>query len=148
MVLKRVIQLGFAALLSLGFAAWAGIAPAHAADNSSGDTLYSSQDFCHGASSPVAADAQGFVNFHLDGNTVTLNYHVKGGPADATIYVYGYSGFCNFDAFLGTVTTNSNGVGNADFTYAKQAADTEVWTFAYSSPFGLAQDVESSAVTP
>lgn len=124
--------------------------PALASDNANVTPLYSNSDSCGGApaSSQTAANQQGFANFHLDGQTVTLNYHVKGGDPDATYYVYGYDSFCHFDAFLGTIVTNGNGVGNADFSYTIPAGATTVWTFSFHAPFGFAQDVETPAVTP
>ena len=90
----------------------------------------------------------GFVNFHVTGNTVTLNYHVKGGLANATVYVYGYDSFCNYDGYLGSLTTNSNGVGNANFTYTATAGFTTVWTFANEVSATGFQTSESLGVTP
>jgi opacity protein-like surface antigen len=115
-------------------------APALAATNGQG-ALYSGNAFCHGAQIQNPANANGFVNFHLanDGTSVTLNYHIKGALANTTYYVYGYEGFCTFKAFLGQLTTNSNGVANADFSYSVDPGTTEVWTFS----FGDGQAVES-----
>lgn len=121
---------------------------ASAADNANKVTLYSDADQCGGAPATAHADV-GFVNLHQDGQTVTVIYHLKNGVPGATYYVSGYSGYCNYDGFLGTVVPNSNGVANATFTYTIPAADTTVWIFSIAFPSGGGFDTaETPAVTP
>lgn len=137
-------------LAGLAAAAVVGFAPAAlASDNANGSTLYATGDSCNGApaSAQVKANDVGFVNIHLDGRTATGNYHLKGAVPDATYNVYGYSGFCNFDGFLGTVVTNDNGTGNMDFTYVIPAGDTQVFIFSDQFTTGFTT-AETAAVTP
>lgn len=135
-----------AALLSLGAAA-----PALASDNANGTPLYINSRTCGGApaASQTAANQQGFVNFHLDGQTVTVIYHVKDGAPDATYSVFGYEGYCGLKGLLGSLTTNNNGVANATFTYTIDPGQTQVWTFSEHSPYtSLADFAETPLVTP
>lgn len=120
-----------------------------AADNANVTPLYANSFSCNGApaSSQVPANQEGFVNFHLDGTTVTLNYHIKDAKPDATYYVFGYSGFCNYDGYVGSLVTNSNGVANADFTYTASTGTTQVWTLAYTFSGGFT-GVETPATAP
>jgi hypothetical protein len=120
---------------------------AGASNNANGTALYTNQFFCGGAQD-LSQPTDGFVNFHVTGDTVTLNYHVKGGLPNATDYVYGYDSFCTNDAFLGSFTTNSNGVGNATFTYTKTTGSTSVWTFAFEQNATSVVDTESLLATP
>jgi hypothetical protein len=141
------LKMGLAALAAVAAVAFMPAVVAGASANANGTTLYTNNSYCHGAfdtSQPTA----GFVNFHVDGTTVNLNYHVKGGRANGTEYVYGYDSFCHFDAYLGSFTTNSNGVGNADLSYTVPAGTTEVWTFGYDCNASGCTTVESLAATP
>jgi hypothetical protein len=147
--LKLTTLLGAAAIATLAVTATA--SAALAADNASDTPLYANSYTCDGAqpSAQTAANAEGHVNFHLDSatNTVTLNYHIKDGAADATYYVFGYDGACHYDAYLGSLVTNANGVANADYTYTIPAGATTVWTVAYTfAPSFIG--VETPAVTP
>ena len=121
---------------------------AHAQDNVNGVTLY--RTFSCGGAQPgaqVPAHAVGFVNIHVHETTVTMIYHLHGADPNATYKVYGYFGSCSGDFFLGTMDTNSHGVGNATFSYSVPAGQ-PVWTFTYDSPFTTAQGIETPVVTP
>jgi hypothetical protein len=146
--LKLKALLGAAALASTAVLAATSTA-ALAADNASDTPLYANSYTCDGAqpAAQVAANAEGHVNFHLTGNTVTLNYHIKDGAPGATYYVFGYDSSCHYDAYLGSLVTNSNGVANADYTYSIPAGATTVWTVAYTFAPGFI-GVETPAVTP
>lgn len=126
---KLLCAAAIAALLTVPcFGLGAGVASA--ATNANGSPLYQNQFFCGGAQN-LTQTTDGFVNFHLTGTTVTMNYHVKGGVPNATDSVWGYDGrYCN-PVFLGTFTTNANGVGNADFSFTVNPGATSVYTFAF-----------------
>ncbi len=75
----------------------------------------------------------GFVNFHRQGNTVAVNYHLKNAQPNATYIVELWQAPCNFVATFGSVTTNSNGVGNGNFEVTVPSASTQ---FFATSLFG------------
>lgn len=134
-----------AALGTLGAAAPA-MAAANPASNANAD-LYSGNAFCNGAQVKTQANDVGFANFHRsqDGTTVSVNYHLKNAAPNTTYTVWLYEGFCNFDATLGTVTTNDQGVGNANFTDVAVGNVADTSFFTYSA--GGLQNAESAAVT-
>ena len=121
---------------------------ARAQDNANGVTLY--RTFSCGGAQPgaqVPANAVGFVNFHVHRTTITMIYHLRGADPNATYSVYGYFGYCSGEFFLGTVHTNSHGVGNATFRYSAPSGQ-PIWTFTYDPPFSAAQGIETPVVTP
>ena len=122
-----------------------GTGTAHASDNSNGAVTYANNAYCGGAffkNQPVA----GFVNFHLSADTTSLQVlvHMKDAAPDATYYIYQYGGFCTYDNFLGTITTNDNGVGNLATTVTVPAGQGSYFVFMAST----AGDAESVSVTP
>ena len=119
--------------------------PALASDTANGAGIFANNFQCNVASN--LATQTGFVNFHQDGGTVTAIVHLKDAPPNNTINVWGYSGFCTFVAFLGTVTTNSNGVGNATFSYASPAG-AQVFVIGYDIAPYTGYVFDSAAVTP
>jgi hypothetical protein len=135
--------LAAAAIAVAGTAAAA--APALASDNAQG-TLYKNAASCGGATGQPAANNVGFVNVHLDSGAVHINYHLKDAKPNTTYTVWLYTGACSFDTTLGQVTTNDNGVGNADFTATVPAGTTQVFTYSLDSSFS--QSVESAPVAP
>ena len=54
----------------------------------------------------------GFVNFHRLGNRVSINFHLKDGSPNTNYVVSLWGQGCSFAAFLGSTTTNQNGVAN------------------------------------
>jgi hypothetical protein len=140
---KRAVAAGAVAVAGLAAAAPAASA---AAVNGNGD-LYSNNSFCNGAQNKTAGNDVGFVTVHKsqDGGTVSVNYHLKDAKPGATYTVYLYTGFCAFDAVLGTVTVNDHGVGNGNFQdVTVPAGTTQVFTYSFDSPF--TQTIESEAV--
>jgi hypothetical protein len=129
-----------AGLLTAGGVAATG---ALAATNGQGN-LYANNAYCGGAQD-ATQPGEGFIVVHrTDATHVSVNYHLKGAQPGATYTVWLYSGSCSFDATLGTVTANSNGVANANFKdVTVPAGDTSVFTFS----FGGSQSVESEAVS-
>jgi len=77
----------------------------------------------------------GFANFHRNGDTVSVEYHLKGARPDTVYHFSLWGGPCVFIASLPDVTTNDNGVANAngDITLTGAAA-------AYTSFFATSFD--------
>lgn len=127
-------------------AAAAGLATAGAAsasDNANGTTIYANNAYCGGAqvkTQPV----EGFVNFHLAGTDLQVIVHLKNAAPDSTYYLYQYGNFCTFDNFLGTVDTNSNGVGNGNFDVTVPAGTASAFVYGFNS----GQSIESLSATP
>lgn len=106
-------------------------------------TLYANNAYCGGAQD-TRQPVEGFVNFHhADPATIHLEYHLKDAQPNATYTVYLYEGGCQFAGTAGTVTTNSNGVGNLNADVPVNSADTSFFVFSTSG----SQTVESVAVT-
>jgi hypothetical protein len=140
---KRAIVAGVVAVAGLAVAVPAASA---AAVNGNGD-LYSNNSFCGGAQNKTPANDVGSVTVHKSqgGGTVSVNYHLKDATPGATYTVYLYTGFCLFDAVLGTVTVNDHGVGNANFQdVTVPAGTTQAFTYSFDSPF--TQTIESETV--
>jgi hypothetical protein len=112
------------------------------ADNANAATLAGKAD-C--GSTNTNFSAIGFVNYHRVGDTLSLNYHLQGALPNATYTVQMWGPPCNFLATLGTVKTNSNGVGNADFSMPIPFGRTQFFATSYeSSPaFGPYNDTVS-----
>jgi hypothetical protein len=119
---------------------------AHASDNANGAGIYQNNFQCNGASN--LATQTGFVNIHEDGDQVTVIVHLKDAPPNNKIFFFAYSGFCTFDASLGTVDTNSNGVGNATFTYKTNTPGGQVFLVGYDTAPYTGYFFDTSAVTP
>ena len=69
----------------------------------------------------------GFANYHRQGNTVSVNFHLKGAIPNATYQVQLWGDFCSFFGVMTTVTTNKNGVANANGSLTVPAASTRVF---------------------
>jgi hypothetical protein len=64
----------------------------------------------------------GFANYHRQGNTVSVNFHLKGAPPNTTYQIELWGDFCTFLGVMTTVTTNKNGVANANASLTVPAA--------------------------
>lgn len=149
--MKRRLLILFVILigaLSVGVA----VASGDDADNATA-TSWAGKGDC---GSPVTAPytAIGFVNFHRVGNTVRLNVHLKDAQPDATYNVFlfanppcGPAGLITGGS-LGTVTTNDQGVGNANVEVTVPAGDTGFFAdpTTSSSPFTPGQN-DTTTVT-
>ena len=125
---------------------------ASAADNTQA-TSYADNYQCQGASAPGADLSQpvGFVNFHLSGDSLSMNYHLKGAQADTTYYVFLIDGStCAFiTGVIGQLTTNSNGVANADFSSINVDGSSSYVVTAFFNPFVYdTSGVQTPIVTP
>lgn len=133
-------------LAACAAAAVLGASSALAAANTQGD-LFTNNAWCAGAQDKTQP-AGGFVNFHRpDAATVHVEVHLKDAAPDATYTLSLYRDFCTFDASLGTVTTNDNGVANLNTDAAVPAGSGQFFVFGSEfsgSGFG---DVESVQVT-
>jgi hypothetical protein len=66
----------------------------------------------------------GFTNYHREGNTVTIEYHLKKGIPNSTYQVQLWGNVCTFFGVVTTVKTNSNGVANGNGSLTVPAAST------------------------
>jgi hypothetical protein len=66
----------------------------------------------------------GFTNYHREGNTVSVNYHLKGALPNATYQVELWGNSCTFFGVITTLTTNENGVANGNSSLDVPAAST------------------------
>jgi hypothetical protein len=96
-------------------------APSGSANNPKAD-IQSGNAFC-GIDFP-ALPVIGFTNYHREGNTVSVNYHLKGALPNATYQVELWGDFCTFFGVITTVTTNANGVANGNGSLDVPAAST------------------------
>ena len=55
----------------------------------------------------------GFINFHRNGDSISVNVHIKSGVPNTT-----YEVFVRCVGSLGTIQTDDDGVGNGNFTAA------------------------------
>jgi hypothetical protein len=135
-----------AAAAAAGLIVSAAAPAAMASDNANVTGIYSGNYQCNGASN--LASQAGFVNFHESGSQVTAIVHLKGAPPNNTVDIYGYSGFCTFDAFLGSVDTNSNGVGNGTFTYTTNTPGGQLFLVGFDIAPYTGFLFDSAAATP
>jgi len=126
-----------AAALSLAGAAALGLASGGAASAASDSNpmapVQQGNGFC-GVSHPELPGI-GFANYHRNGDVVTVNYHIKDGRPGTVYHPELWGGPCAFIASLPDVTTNGNGVANAngDITLTGAAA-------GYTSFFATSYD--------
>ncbi len=118
-------------LAALLLAAAPGLHPALAADADNANApLFSypnnSTTTCASGGIANGTDA-GFVNFHRVGNVVSFNVHLQGVQPNATFFVA-----LACVNFVGTITTNSNGVGNGTFQQAVDPAQTQFFVDIYN----------------
>ena len=117
-----------------------------AADNAKADIFQLKSD----CGSPVTAPYKdiGFTNFHRNGNEIMFEYHLKDAPPNATFSVSLWGGGCTFASpVLGTITTNSNGVANGNFTYTLTGTQTSLTSFFATSCGAAACFNDTTSVT-
>jgi len=66
----------------------------------------------------------GFTNYHRDGDTVSVNYHLKGALPNAMYRIELWGNTCSFFGVVTTVTTNANGVANGNGSVTVPSAST------------------------
>ena len=120
--------------LGMGGASMCAVALADNASNAKAG-IYLDKADCGGPNTSGYQQA-GFVNYHRVGDTVTINYHLKGASPGATYYVWLVTTPCptHGPAPLGTVTTNDNGVGNGVFSATVPSGDTEFYATSATNP--------------
>ena len=85
--------------------------------------------FC-GANHPELA-VIGFVNYHRSGNTVSVNFHLKGAVPKTSYRIELWGDACTPFGILGTVTTNPHGVANLTASQTVPAASTRFFATAF-----------------
>jgi hypothetical protein len=132
--MKRRLAVVFAILIG---ALTVGVAFASGGDGSDNNpiaTIWAGKGDC---GSPITAPFTdiGFVNFHRVGNTVSLNVHLKNGQPNATYNVFLFGDGCTpIDGNLGTVITNSQGVGNGNVETTVPAGFTQFFADPTTQP--------------
>jgi hypothetical protein len=84
--------------------------------------IQSGNQFC-GADIPTLP-VIGFTNYHRQGNTVSIEYHLKNGIPNSTYTISLWGNACTFFGNVTTVTTNGNGVANGNGSISVPAAST------------------------
>lgn len=133
---KLFSLLAIPALAATAALATAGAASASVTDN--GTTIYANNGYCGGAFSKTQP-VEGFINFHQNGTDLQVIVHLKDANPNSTYSLYQYGNFCDFQNTLGTVATNSNGVGNATFDVTIPAGTTTEFVYGFDS----SQSIES-----
>jgi hypothetical protein len=111
-----------AALLSC--AALAGVALSARADSANNPKadIQSGNSFCGADVSTLPVI--GFTNYHREGNSVSIEYHLKNGIPNSTYQVQLWGNACSFLGLVTTVKTNGNGVANGNGSLTVPAAST------------------------
>ena len=78
----------------------------------------------------TAAPVLGFTNYHRQGNTVSINFHLKDATPNTSYRIELWGNVCSFFGIVTTVTTNSNGVANANGSLTVPAASTRFFATA------------------
>jgi hypothetical protein len=127
-IIAALAALPIAAALALGSAGTAFAA----SDNNPQADIQQGNGFC--GFNDTALPVIGFANYHRVGDTITVNYHIKDGRPDT---VYHFSLWANPGCFpVGTlpdVTTNDNGVANANGDITLTGKNTALTTFFATS---------------
>jgi hypothetical protein len=79
----------------------------------------------------------GFVNYHRQGNVVSINYHLKNGVPNATYFVSLWGDACSFFGNVATITTNGNGVANASGSVTVPPTSTRFFATALETTSGF-----------
>src|SRR5947207_11281375 len=74
--------------------------------------IQSGNHFC--GADLAALPVIGFTNYHRQGNTVSIEYHLKNAIPNATYRVDLWGNACTFFGVVTTVTTNRKGVANGN----------------------------------
>jgi hypothetical protein len=147
------MRLSFKRLLTVSVVALGIAASAAGAGNSNNPKadIQQGNSFC-GANVPTLP-VIGFVNYHrsADGATVSVNVHIKGAPAGDTYYVLLYTNTCSYVGGYpnNVITTNSNGVANANLDFTVNPSSTGFFVSLYQ-PTGpvFFSDTPSVTLTP
>jgi hypothetical protein len=113
-------------------------------DNNPKADIQSGNFFC-GADLP-ALPVIGFTNYHRTGNTVSINFHLKGATPNTTYQIELWGNACTFFGIITTVTTNKQGVANANGSMTVPAASTRFFATALG-PTGYS-DTPAVTLTP
>lgn len=155
----RSLLLAFAAA---GLVLAGAAAPALASDNANVAHLYSNgspgsftNDTCGGAQNTSPSLDVGFVNYHLDGTTMTVIIHLKDATPDTTYFFDLWEGFCQAVHFANagdpsTVKTDDQGTANvvSHFTVNNPAKGGTYWVFMDGFPAAGFVIANSIAVNP
>ena len=136
-------NLVFAAVVSAAFWLMAGIGLAASPNNPKAD-IQSGNFFC--GADLTAAPVLGFTNYHRTGNTVTIEYHLKGAIPNATYIVSLWGNSCTKFGDVTTVKTNGNGVANGNGSIEVPAASTRFFATGLG-PNGF-NDTPAVTLTP
>ena len=88
----------------------------------------------------------GFVNYHRQGNTVSVNFHLKGAAPNTSYRIELWGNACSFFGILGTTTTNSKGVANLSGSMTVPAASTRFFATAWGP--NIYNDTPAVTLTP
>ncbi len=122
---RRILTMALIALTAAG--AFALSASADSPKNPKAN-IQSGNFFC-GAN--TALPVMGFTNYHRQGNTVSIEYHLKNGIPNSTYRVELWGNSCSFFGVVTTVTTNSHGVANGNGSITVPAASTRFFATAW-----------------
>ena len=127
-------RLGAALLTGVAVLALGAAPVAAESDNNPKADVQQNNSFC-GADLP-ANPVIGFANFHRSGETVTVNFHLKGAKPNTTYWIQlwtGCTGYLGPGPFPGTeeVVTNKNGVANGYISVNVPSAITLLFATAY-----------------
>jgi len=125
-VTRRIVTLVTVALIAAGVSALS--ASADSSNNPKAD-IQAGNGFC-GADVPTLP-VIGFTNYHRTGNTVSIEYHLKGAVPNATYVVQLCGDTCSFFGVVTTVTTNSNGVANGNGSITVPASSTRFFATGF-----------------
>ena len=138
---RRILAAVVVALAAVG--AFALTASADSSNNPKAD-IQSGNAFC-GADVP-ALPTIGFTNYHRQGNTVMVEYHLKNAIPNSVYQVELWGNFCSFFGVVTTITTNGRGVANGNGSLTVPAASTRFFATAFG-PNGY-NDTPAVTLTP
>ena len=127
---NRVRFIGSWTVATVVAVALASVVIAQSPNNPKAD-IQAGNHFCGAdvASLPVI----GFVNYHRTGDTVQIEFHLKGARPNEQYFVSLWGDACTFFGNLGVVTTNKNGVANLNGSVDVPAATTRIFATAFNS---------------
>jgi hypothetical protein len=99
------------AMLGIGGASLTSLAAAESDNNPKAD-IQSGNFFC--GFDLTSAPVIGFTNYHRTGDTVSIEYHLKGAIPNATYTVSLWGDSCSYFGDVTSVTTNAKGVANGN----------------------------------
>ena len=78
----------------------------------------------------------GFVNYHRSGDTVQVEFHLKGARPNENYFISLWGDACSFFGNLGTVKTNKNGVANLNASLDVPTGTTRIFATALNLTTG------------